>query len=385
MVIPVQGQPHSGGVITIEGDRIAGVGPMGPADIDLGDVAVVPGLVNAHAHLDLSDCERPLNMEGNFADWIGRVIRHRNRQGAKPDAAIRMGIDEILKTATTLVGDINSTADSRELLEKSPIDAVVYREVIGVDAQRAESSWMEMEKWLSATNHEGKVLSGISPHAPYSTRIDLMLKAAGSGLRTQIHLGETTEEFDFLTRRSGPLVELLARLGLDATTDLANSFEAVLRALPGASVVHANVLSVDDCVRGGRSVIHCPATHRQFGRMPFSLNCLVSAGVNVGFGTDSRASSPTLNLGEHLSHLMEGPESLAPLEILRCATSGGAKALELDSDHGDITVGKFANLVVVPLVKEADRWEEVIEGLANPRAVLWRGKWRENTVLAKPA
>ena len=124
MVIPVQGQPHSGGVITIEGDRIAGVGPMGPADIDLGDVAVVPGLVNAHAHLDLSDCERPLNMEGNFADWIGRVIRQRNRQGAKPDAAIRMGIDEILKTATTLV-DRKSTRlnSSHEWISRMPSSA----------------------------------------------------------------------------------------------------------------------------------------------------------------------------------------------------------------------------------------------------------------------
>lgn len=385
MVIPVEGEPLSGAVITIEGDRIAGIGKTGQADIDLGDVAVVPGLVNAHAHLDLSDCERPLDMNGSFADWIGRVIRHRNRDGADPAAAIQKGTREILETATTLVGDINSIADSRLELEKSPIDAVVYRELIGVDSRRAETSWSEFKNWISAKNVGEKVLPGVSPHAPYSTRFDLIQRAGVSGLRAQIHLGETPEELEFLANRSGPLAELLARLGLDGTKELANSFGSVLKALPQATIVHANVLPAVEFVNRGRSVIHCPATHRQFGRALFPANRLLSAGVNVGFGTDGRASSPNLNLGEHVANLMTGPESLSPLEILRCATSGGAKALALDEFHGSITIGKIANLAVVPFAKGIDRWEEVIDGLAKPRAVLWRGTWRDIAGMCKPA
>lgn len=385
MVIPVEGAPQSGAVITIEGDRIAGIGKTGKADIDLGDVAVIPGLVNAHAHLDLSDCDRPLDMDGGFAAWIGRVIRHRNRDGADPAAAIRKGILEILETATTLVGDINSMADSRQELEKSPIDAVVYRELIGVDSRRAEASWSEFKNWLSAKNRGEKVLSGVSPHAPYSTRFDLMQRGGTSGLRAQIHLGETAEEEEFLVSRSGPLAELLTRLGLDGGNELATSFGTVFDALPQAAIVHANVLPVVELVNSGRSVIHCPATHRQFGRAPFPANRLLSAGVNVGFGTDGRASSPSLNLGAHVARLMAGPESLAPLEILRCATSGGAKALSLDETQGSISLGKIANLAVIPYAKEIDRWEEVIDGLAKPRAVLWRGEWRDIAGMSKPA
>ena len=68
LVVPVVSPPIVGGVIDIAGERIVGVRSSGYADVDLGDAAVVPGLVNAHTHLDLSDCIQPLAVDGGFAD-----------------------------------------------------------------------------------------------------------------------------------------------------------------------------------------------------------------------------------------------------------------------------------------------------------------------------
>lgn len=384
LLLPVEGMPLSGAVLTIEGDRIMAVAPSGQADIDLGDVVVLPGLVNAHTHLDLSDFERPIEIDGSFANWIESVIRHRNRDDSNPDAAIRTGVEELLATATTLVGDVNAGSDSRKDLEMSQIDAVVFREVIGIDRQRGESSWEAFEKWRDSAKPDSRIISGISPHAPYSTRLDLMERAGRSALPCQIHLAETAEEAEFVYHRSGPLSELLTRLGLNQKTDIADSFKAILDTLPEACLVHANVLPAAEYGKG-RSLIHCPATHKHFGRPPVSVNRWLSAGANVGFGTDGRASSPTLNLGAHLLDLLAGSDAMQPMELLRCATWGGAKALGMERSHGSVGVGKLANLVIVPFPRGSDRLEGVIEALAHPTAVLWRGIWRDAPGLSKPA
>lgn len=383
MAFPVDGAPLPGAVIAIEGDRVAALGQSDRADIDLGDVVVVPGLVNAHAHLDLSDCEIPLPMDGTFADWIARVIAHRRRGGADPDAAIRRGIGEILSTATTLVGDVNSGSDSRIELEMAPIDAVVHREVLGIDRVRGDASWADFLVWRSKAETFARVISGISPHAPYSTRLDLMKRASATGLPCQVHLGETAEEAQFISGRAGPLRDLLAMLGASETRALPNSLAEVLNCLPKASLVHGNMLSMDDAGTRGRNVVHCPATHGLFGRSPFPANQWLMAGANVGLGTDGRASSPSLNLGSHLGLLMAGPATLDPSVILRCATLGGARALGLDHAHGSITPGKLANLAVVSYPKGKDLAAGVVEELARPIAVIWRGKWRDAPGLSK--
>lgn len=384
LVVPVVSPPIVGGVIDIAGERIVGVRSSGYADLDLGDAAVVPGLVNAHTHLDLSDCIQPLPVDGGFADWIGSVIRHRRRSDADPVSAVKLGIAELMDTATTLVGDISADSASDELLEHAPIDAVVYREVIGVNDGRAESSWNDFARWLAARTTKARILAGVSPHAPYSTHLELMSRTGASGLPSQIHFAETPEELLFLKERSGPLAEMLANLGVGDTSGLATSFNEILERMPGVTLAHANSVSEGFLIaHSSHPLVHCPATHTWFGRSPFPLARLLASGMIVGLGTDSRASSPEINMGQHLGPLLDTHRDLSPAEVLACGTRHGAKALGQERDHGAIAPGMLANLAVVShSEKGVSALEGVIWNLGHPLGVLWRGEWRKINRLA---
>lgn len=383
LVVPVEGVPLSGAVVELEGERVTGLRSSGPASVDLGDVAVVPGLVNAHTHLDLSDFALPLAPGKSFADWIAAVIRHRTQAGSNPARAVVAGIKEIESTATTLLGDISSVADSRTALETSSLDAVVYREVIGVTKERAEASWRGFESWVKDAALNRRIVSGISPHAPYSTQTWLFEKAE-SNPACQIHIAETREEIDFIEKREGPIADLLQKLGFTDTSSLANSPNAIVQRFPNAIMVHVNHLVPLHFNSYRPAIVHCPATHAHFGRNRFPAKQWLDAGFRLALGTDSRASSANLNLGEHLANLMCGPDSLDPATVLRCATLNGARALGLHADHGSIRPGKLANLAVVPIGTREDL-EAVISGLAHPASVLWRGNWRKSEGLANPA
>ncbi|MBU6294621.1 MAG: amidohydrolase family protein [Planctomycetes bacterium] len=383
LVVPVEGVPVSGAVVDLEGERVTGLRSSGPASIDLGDVAVVPGLVNAHTHLDLSDFAIPVAPGKSFADWIAAVIRHRTQAGSDPARAVFDGIKEIESTATTLLGDISSASDSRAALESSSLDAVVYREVIGVTRERAEASWRGFELWIKDAALHRRIVSGISPHAPYSTQAWLFGKAE-TNPACQIHIAETREEIDFIEKREGPIADLLQRLGFTDTSSLANSPSAIVKRFPNAIMVHANHLAPQDFKSNRPAIVHCPATHAHFGRRPFPAKQWLDAGFRLALGTDSRASSANLNLGAHLASLMCGPDALDPATVLRCATLNGARALGLQADHGSIRPGKLANLAVVPIGTREDL-EAVIGGLAHPVSVLWRGNWRKSKGLANPA
>ena len=384
LIVPVVSPPIVGGVIDIAGERVVGVRSGGHADFDLGNAAVVPGLVNAHTHLDLSDCTHPLTIAGGFSDWITSVIRHRRRADADPVSAVNMGIAELMDTATTLVGDISADGASDSLLEHMPIDAVVYREVIGVSTGRAESSWRDFENWLGTRQAGKRVTAGVSPHAPYSTHLELMSRTGASGLPCQIHFAETPEELLMMKERSGPLAEMLEQLGVGDTSGLATGFVEILARMPNVTLVHANAAS-EALLRSHAShpLVHCPATHAWFGRGSFPLARLLASGLIVGLGTDSRASSPELNIGQHLGPILDIHREVSPADVLKCSTCHGAKALGLERDHGAIAPGMLANVAVVRHSGSGENaLEEVVWNLGQPLGVLWRGEWRKTDGIA---
>src|SRR5712691_3026944 len=121
-VIPVEGSPLAGGTVTIVGDRIVSVDEHGKrrADHDLGDVAILPGFVNAHTHLDLSGLRGRMPPLNGFTDWLWAVIRHRRTLSTEQVLAdIRAGLTEALSYGTTLLGDISAQGLSWSVLAQT--------------------------------------------------------------------------------------------------------------------------------------------------------------------------------------------------------------------------------------------------------------------------
>src|SRR5436190_9746434 len=200
-VLPVDAPPLEGGTVTIAGERIAAVSPRGTQrpDVDLGDVAVLPGLVNAHTHLDLTDLRGRCPPTPDFTQWLRGVIRfRRERTEAQVLEDVRAGVAECVRFGTTLVGDIAANGTSWEILQDAPLRSVVFRELLGLAQERAEQALAAAATWMETHSATPTCRPGVSPHAPYSARADLIgrskILAEKHRAPVAVHLAETPAE-----------------------------------------------------------------------------------------------------------------------------------------------------------------------------------------------
>ncbi len=415
-VFPVDRPPIADGVVVIEGDRIAGVGRPSPAVtrgaevIDLESAAILPGLVNAHTHLEFSGLRQPLGRPGMaLPDWIRQVVAHRrsvdrsvgdslreSQQLAERVAHIAVGLHESLRRGVTTLGEIATVPWSPEPFERSPLAYTVFFELIGLRRELLEERLASARQWLSATASQSW-RAGISPHAPYSVHPELFAQcielAARAGAPLAFHLAESREELELLRGGTGPFRELLT--DLDAWDPSAiplgmrpRDYLQALAAAPRALVIHGNYLADDEIAvlaqhADTMSLVYCPRTHAYFGHDTYPLSRLLEAGVAVALGTDSRASSPDLSLLAEIRHVAAtGQVSLET--ALRLGTLRGAKALGLDSEIGSLAVGKQADLCVVKLPDgdAADPHEPLMFGGGEVLRVMKRGRFVDLNPLA---
>lgn len=365
-VFPVVGPPIPGGCVTIGGTRIAAVDGVcsAPDAVDLGNVAILPGLVNAHTHLELSNLERPLGSPGiSLPEWIGLVLRY--RRSCSPDdllRAIERGLAASTRLGTTLVGEIAQPGWPRRSFEQSPLGSVVFLELIAPTRDRVGGALASARAHLSRRPVGRQVALGLSPHAPYSVCKELLVQAAALSCTLQaplaMHLAESPEEIELLRHGTGPMRQLLEQLGAWAPGEHAPSRPIdYLRPLVSAHralVIHGNYLRTDEidllaAHRRRAAVVYCPRTHEYFGHAVYPLLQLLDAGVPVALGTDSCASSPNLSVLEEMRTVVRRHPEVAPHRVLAMATVFGAQALGFSEVAGGIEPGKAANLTVVAL------------------------------------
>jgi len=384
-LFPADSPPLERGTITIAGDRIVAVEPHGvlTPDRDLGNVAILPGFVNAHTHLDLSGLRGKCAPTPEFTDWLRAVIKHRrNVTPEQTDAVIRTGLEESLRFGTTLLGDIAGEGRSWTALSEASLRTIVYFEMIGLREFRASQIWSELLDWLEAHQKTATCRPGISPHAPYSVRSSLFFGAMTLGPPVAVHLAESEAEIQLLLHRRGPFIRFLSELNVWDPEGLAEDPEHVLRLLNGLSplgIVHGNMLPGGAPIPKNGTIVYCPRTHAAFGHPPHPFREFLARGVRVALGTDSLASNPDLDLWAEACFVHQRHPDVSGETLLRMATLSGAEALGWADETGSLTPGKSADLVVLPLGQQNrhDPHELILEApLTADRMVMFRGSWR---------
>ena len=366
-VLPVCQPPIAGGVVVVDGANIVAVGTDadGATEQDLGDVALLPGFVNAHTHLEFSDLTAPLGTPGSvLSDWIRDVIEHRRGGVAGGVAAISQGLRECLSAGSTTIGEI-ATFDWRgeKTLPEARPTSVMFFESIGPTLPRAQAAAAAAEAFLKGAAPLAGVLPALSPHAPYTVHPRLLASLVELSQRYRVplamHLAESREELELLNLGSGPFREMLEAVGawdgadearlsciLDYLTELSRADRAL--------VIHGNYLDDEEVAfladhAEKMAVVYCPRTHRYFEHEPYPLAEMIETGVTLALGTDSRASNPDLSMLEEIRCAAESHPGVRPAKILELATLGGARALGMGSQVGTLEAGKRADLVAVQL------------------------------------
>lgn len=367
-ILPITAPPIEDGVVVIEGQRIAALGPrcqFTSAEIeDLGDAIIMPGLINAHTHLELSGLHGRIEKPGDLADWLLKVVQHERSLSAAElqefvKASVRKGVAESLSAGVTTLGDISRHAQlTRPLLRDGPLRVVSFGEVVGIGTRRHHVA--ERLRRAADERYDSQFLStALSPHAPYSIDgagiVEVTTHARIRRMRTCMHLAESVEEIQFLQTGQGRFRELLEKLGvwderiaIPGTTPV--RFVHALGALgPECLIAHGNYVDeqeIDLLCATGTSVAFCPRTHSFFGHQAYPLMELLGGGVNVCVGTDSLASNPSLSVLEELIHVRRQHPEMPADAILALGTINAARALGLAHRIGSLELGKKADIAV---------------------------------------
>jgi cytosine/adenosine deaminase-related metal-dependent hydrolase len=403
IVVPVTAPPIEDGAVFIMGRKIGAVVPwpslrphLREKALDLGETILLPGLINAHCHLDYTDMVGQLPPPKTFTDWIATIMAAKSCWGYSDYARSWLnGAHQLLKSGTTTVGDAEAMPDLLpEVWDATPLRVFSFLEMTGIKAQRPPAEILREAVGKINSLHHARNRAWLSPHAPYSTRPDLLQRTARialkRGWRVSTHVAESQMEFDMFQHARGPMFDWLKRNERDAADCGLGSPVAHLarNRLLGENVlaVHVNCLARGDATllaKNKTSVAHCPRSHDYFRHPTFERARLAAAGVNVCLGTDSLATvrktgrlKPELDLFAEMRALAAKDSGIAPAEILKMATVNGARALGLAGKAGELRAGALADMIAIPLRGKArSLYEQVLAHTGNVSASMIEGRW----------
>jgi cytosine/adenosine deaminase-related metal-dependent hydrolase len=367
--------PHSvieNGTVLIDGGRIKFVGRFDEINnheacqiIDLGNSAIVPGFVNTHTHLELTQLNKCINYNGNLTDWIRQLVNAK-KEWSESDyqSSIRSGIENSLESGTTTVADITRNGLALKELQKSKIRKTLFYELIDFNPDSAESTIVNFKEIIEDVKHNDLLSIGIFPHAPYTVSKELYrrCKTVSRELRISIatHISETLDEAEFLTRGSGNFVSLLKDF------DMLNNWKPPgLRPVNymknigflenGCILIHCNYLSgdeVDQIEESNSTIVFCPRSHKYFRHKDHPFYKLGNRDINVALGTDSLVSNDSLSILDEMKYIYTQHKTSKPQDILYMGTIAGAIALRLNSKIGRLEEGYDADIAVIDIKNE---------------------------------
>jgi cytosine/adenosine deaminase-related metal-dependent hydrolase len=357
--------------------------------VDLGPVVILPGLVNAHTHLELSYLKNEIAPASDFVSWIRHVMASRRK---RPDprapeilGAIDQAVEECVASGTAVVGDISNTLVTFEPLARSPLAAVLFYELIRFNAPDADglvaTAWREIEA-LGATD---PIRTSLAAHAPYSVA-PLVFRAirrtleADPTLPCSVHLAESSAEVEFIRSGTGPWRQLLDELGawdpewLVPGVTPAQFLEEAGFLGPRVLAVHGVQMGKNDLQRlvaAGTCLVTCPRSNAYTGAGVPPIAEFYESSVRVAVGTDSLASCPDLNVFSELALMRALAPAVPASRLLESATIQGARALGFDRDFGTIDRGRAARLLLVDVPSDVDDVEEYLVSGIGPAQTRW--------------
>ncbi|PYJ08922.1 MAG: hypothetical protein DME25_00145 [Verrucomicrobia bacterium] len=403
VVLPVSTAAIQDGAVLIARNRITAVGKWRHLStiarnqrLDLGDVVLMPGLINAHCHLDYTHMAGQFPPPKVFSDWLKTITATKAAWSFSEYAASWLeGARMLVRTGTTTVADIEAVPELLpEVWNATPLRVFSFLEMTGITSRRQPRVILQNTVRRIASLKHSRDRAWLSPHAPYSTVPELVRSSARTARRRRwglcTHVAESEQEFEMFVHGRGEMFDWLRRsqrdmsdCGLGTPVEHLRSCGALGRNL---LAVHVNYLGSRDAALlsdAKANVVHCPRSHAYFGHAPFPLLRLTRAGVNLCLGTDSLASvlkSPPqaveLNLFEEMRALARGHAALSPRTILRMATVNGARALGLGGRVGQISEGAWADLIAIPFTgKVSDIYNAVVQHRGDVAASMIDGRW----------
>jgi cytosine/adenosine deaminase-related metal-dependent hydrolase len=372
-VLPIARPAIENGAVGVDDGRIAYVGPAADAPPgerrDLGDCALMPGLVNVHTHLELTVMRGWLE-DLPFRQWIIRLTKARQEvlNPARLLASARIGIAEGLLAGITTYADTCESGVVHQALREMGARGVMYLEVFGPqDAQSDEAlSALGSRVAVVRQNDSSRVRTGISPHAPYSVSDALFRGAAdlavADSLPIAVHVAESVAEQQLVTEADGDFADALRARGIPVAVRAESPIAllertGVLRARP--LLIHCVQVSESDLRRVAAhdaAIAHCPASNAKLGHGSANLPAFLEANIRTGLGSDSVASNNRMDLLDEarLAVLFARARTqhwntISSTLGIELATLRGAQALGLDREIGSLVVGKAADLAAFPL------------------------------------
>jgi cytosine/adenosine deaminase-related metal-dependent hydrolase len=380
-VLPISSEPIADGAVAVEDDKILAVGkrediiekfPAAEPD-DFGEAAILPGLVNAHAHLEITAMRGFLDrFDGDFFSWLITLTRTRAEKLTDEDIKIAatFGALEGARAGITCFGDIGRFGKAGfEALKTNGLRGVLFQETEFSPAnETCDEDFARLnEKYLELKQDETALVQvGLSPHSPYTVSSKLFVKitsyAHDENIKITIHAAESDEEHDLLVSGEGFFLEIYRRFNLEFCPPFCSPIEylariGVLQAKPLlAHCVKVSEKDIELIAESGARNAHCPKSNAKFGHGVAPLEKFLDKQISVGFGSDSVASNNNCDILEEARFATLAARTradrkrfLSAEDIIETATLGGARALGLETEIGTLEVGKQADLIAVSL------------------------------------
>jgi len=372
-ICPISGPPIQHGAVSVDGGRIEKVGAAadvsGTHRVGYPGCAIIPGFVNAHAHLELTIL-RGLLENIPFMEWIQRLTRIKYQVLTRDDLKLsaQLGAIEMLRAGVTTVAEVMDVGTGWEAMREFGLQGIAYQEVFGPDPSVVTESMKglggKVDRFRTDESETMKI--GVSPHAPYSVSRPLYEAvrdfARKESLRMTAHVAETRDETGFVRDGAGPFAAAHSKRGIEVTprrcmpVAYMDSMGLLGSDMLLVHCVEANERDLDRLQETGTFVVHCPKSNAKLGNATARIYDMLGRGVRVSLGTDSVASNNVIDMFEEMRSaifqqrtLTGRIDAMTASEALRMATIEGARCLGMENHVGSLEPGKRADFAVVDL------------------------------------
>lgn len=325
---------------------------------------LMPGLVNAHCHSELSHTKNTIPENTGLVPFLGLVVETRSATEEEKHAAIQEALNALSDSGCIALGDIANGTDSLPLRPAANMHIHTFVETMGFipefAAQRFDYALSVYQSFKTQPQPANgyKLRQSVAPHAPYSVSTELfaLINTLETDSLLTIHNEESAAENEYFISKTGPMQDLYERLKINDAWFQPTGKNSLPGYLPYLSATHPLILvhntfmdrqDIDTLKASGHevSLCLCPNANWYIERRYPEVTLLAESGLNICLGTDSLASNHQLNVYEEVLTLKRNFPEIPEERLLAWASSGGAKALQLDDIVGSFRPGLKPGLV----------------------------------------